>query len=176
MTDFRKGDTIRRTHNPTPACPIGYESVVVKDEWGVDRVWYTDKDGDVVHGSAANFELIRHASEPASPETDIKAHIADTAKSIVSGARRSAYGTPEQNFERIARLWNGYLVNAGILDVSVMGDPEAKGGITPGDVSLMMALLKIARLGETPDHYDSYVDLVGYALTGAEVNKVEKPA
>ena len=37
--------------------------------------------------------------------TDIKVVIADEAKNIVAGARRSAYGTPEDNFERIARFW-----------------------------------------------------------------------
>lgn len=115
----------------------------------------------------------RAPPEPAPDKADVKAEIADEAKRIVSGARRTAYGTPENNFGRIARLWNSHLVNVGILDADVMGDPEAKGGITPGDVSLMMALMKIARLAETPDHRDSYVDLVGYALTGAEVNGVQ---
>jgi hypothetical protein len=109
----------------------------------------------------------------ATEKVDVKAEIADEAKRIVTGARRSAYGTPENNFGRIARLWNSHLVNVGILDADVLGDPEAKGGITPGDVSLMMALMKVARLAETPDHRDSYVDLVGYALTGAEVNGVQ---
>ena len=36
--------------------------------------------------------------------SDIKAHIADEAKRIVMGARRANYGTPENNFERIARF------------------------------------------------------------------------
>jgi hypothetical protein len=39
-----------------------------------------------------------------------------------------------------------------------------------------MRLMKEARLCETPDHLDSHVDLVGYTLTGAEVNGVSKPA
>lgn len=95
---------------------------------------------------------------------NIKDKIADEAKRIVSGARRGAYGTPEDNFVRIARFWTAYLQNTG-RDVT----------IAPGDVSPMMALLKIARLAETPNHYDSWVDLVGYALTGAEVNKVDFP-
>lgn len=138
----------------------------------VDHGGHTDSVGQFI--LADGTRVATDAAEPVS-NIDIKAHIVDTAKSIVSGARRNAYGTPEQNFERIARLWNGYLVNAGILDANVMNDPEAKGGVTPGDVSLMMALMKIARLAETPDHYDSFVDLVGYALTGAEVNKVVKP-
>lgn len=97
---------------------------------------------------------------------DIKETIADEAKRIVAGARRGAYGKPEQNFERIARFWQAYFENT--------GRPEAK--ITAADVSPMLRLMKEARLCETPDHYDSHVDLVGYALTGAEVNKVKKPS
>ena len=39
--------------------------------------------------------------------------VADTAKNIGSGARRAAYGRPEQNFERIARFWQSYFENTG---------------------------------------------------------------
>lgn len=158
-----------------------------------DRVFQADgKHGSAGHGGVveniAELDIVAEwtaADEPAVsiPELmqdlaviekpDVKAEIADEAKRIVTGARRSAYGTPENNFGRIARLWNSHLVNVGILDANVMGDPEAKGGITPGDVSLMMALMKVARLAETSDHRDSYVDLVGYALTAAEVNGVQ---
>lgn len=98
-------------------------------------------------------------------EADIKARIADEAKRIVSGARRSSYGTPEDNFERIARFWQAYFENT--------GRPEAR--VTAADVSPLMRLMKEARLCETPGHYDSHVDLVGYTLTGAEVNGVAKP-
>lgn len=93
---------------------------------------------------------------------DIKAEIADEAKNIVSGARRSAYGKPERNFERIAGFWSAYA--------------KAKGWpieFSAADVSPMMRLMKEARLAETPDHRDSFVDLVGYTLTGAEVNGVK---
>ena len=90
---------------------------------------------------------------------DIKTTIADEAKRIVSGARRSAYGKPEQNFERIARFWDAYFKNTG-RDIS----------ITAADVSPMMVLMKLARLAESPQHRDSIVDGVGYFLTMAEVN------
>jgi hypothetical protein len=96
-------------------------------------------------------------------DTTIKDHIADEAKRIVSGARRAAYGPPENNFARIARFWEAYFHNTG-REISV----------TPADVSPMMRLMKEARLCETPDHLDSHVDLVGYALTGAEVAGVKR--
>lgn len=93
---------------------------------------------------------------------DVKEAIADEAKAIVTGSRRMAYGAPEQNFCRIARFWQAYFENTG-----------RHVQITPEDISPMMRLMKEARLCETPDHRDSFVDLVGYALTGAEVNGVE---
>lgn len=101
---------------------------------------------------------------PANPADGIKARIATEAVKIVNGARRGAYGTPEDNFARIARFWTAYFQNTG-RDVEV----------TAYDVSPMMRLMKEARLCETPDHLDSHVDLVGYTLTGAEVNGVKMP-
>jgi hypothetical protein len=109
-----------------------------------------------------------HVADPLAVETfgplesyvaDVKAELADEAKAIVTGARRSAYGTPEMNFERIARFWHMYFLNT---------NRTVK--IRAADVSPMMRLMKEARLCETPDHRDSFVDLIGYALTGAEVN------
>lgn len=95
-------------------------------------------------------------------ETDVKAAIADDAKKIVSGARRAAYGKPEDNFERIAKFWQAYFENTG----------RHAANVTAADVSPLMRLMKEARLCETPDHRDSFVDLVGYTLTGAEINGV----
>jgi len=97
-----------------------------------------------------------------SPKPDVKVAIADEAKRIVAGARRSAYGKPEDNFDRIARFWQAYFENTGRASAKVKAE----------DVSPLMRLMKEARLCETPDHRDSFVDLVGYALTGAEINVV----
>jgi hypothetical protein len=90
-------------------------------------------------------------------------NLAKEALSIVGGARRSAYGTPERNFERIARFWTVYMQNTG-RDIT----------ITAADISPLMRLTKEARLCESPGHRDSFVDLIGYTLTGAEVNGVEQ--
>lgn len=91
---------------------------------------------------------------------DIKEKLLEEAGRIVNGARRAAYGTPEDNFERIARLWQAYFENTG----------RGEANITAADVSPMMRLMKEARLCESPQHYDSFVDIIGYTLTGAEVN------
>lgn len=78
------------------------------------------------------------------------------AEDIVNGPRRAAYGHPRVNFERICALWNAYL----------RGRPEGQGAvITPEDHAIMMVLLKVARLQESPMHRDSVVDICGYAGT-----------
>ena len=92
---------------------------------------------------------------------DVKEQIASEALGIVNGARREAYGSPELNFHRIARLWTAHMINLGLL---VPGE-----FIHPEDVALMIDLMKTARLAESPGHRDSIVDKVGYALCYAEV-------
>lgn len=96
--------------------------------------------------------------------SDIKTSIAAEAVRIVTGARRSAYGTPEQNFGRIEALWNAYLSQR---------FPGAEVDLKARDVAAMMRLMKEARLIESPDHRDSFVDLLGYAMCGAEVSGVK---
>lgn len=110
--------------------------------------------------------------------TNIKPTIADEAKRIVDGARRGAYGTPERNFERICILWNAYLEAKGYMLIDATKDPTTgphQVVLLASDISPMMRLMKEARIIESPQHYDSHVDLVGYTLTGAEVNGVQPP-
>jgi len=87
-----------------------------------------------------------------------RAECLDKAKSIVTGGREDSYGGPENSFKRIALLWTAYI--------------EAKYGkglsLTPSDVALMMAQLKMARLMVNPNHEDSLVDGAGYFACAAE--------
>lgn len=78
------------------------------------------------------------------------------AAECVCGSREEDYGSPEDNFAVIAALWTAYTGT----------------DITPKDVAMMMALLKIARAkaGGKPD---TYVDLAGYAACGAEISARE---
>lgn len=57
---FKVGDKIRRVATPVRGAPIGFETVVVEPESdvGADRVWYRDRDEDIVHGDINAFELI----------------------------------------------------------------------------------------------------------------------
>ena len=61
--------------------------------------------------------------------------------------RGEAYGHPLPNHLRISRLWSV------VLGVDV----------TPAQAALCMALVKVSRLVQTPDHADSIHDLAGYA-------------
>ena len=78
----------------------------------------------------------------------------ETAAKIVKGDRQKNYGTPEDNFKRIADLWSVYLGRS----------------ITPSDVAAMMILMKVARIMHDPSHMDSWVDIAGYAACGGEIN------
>ena len=69
--------------------------------------------------------------------------------------RNKQYGDVETSFERIATVWT--LILAGKTEV------------TPADVALMMAGLKLCRLIDQPDHEDSQIDLIGYAALISEV-------
>lgn len=122
---------------------------------------------DTIAYTVDNWKELKGIYDQAAAEAapDIKAEIADEAKRIVSGARRSAYGKPEDNFERISAFWTAYA--------------KAKGWpieFTAADISPLMILMKLARIVESPSHRDSFVDVVGYALTGAEVNQVKSDA
>lgn len=76
------------------------------------------------------------------------------AAECVCGSREEDYGSPEDNFSVIAALWTAYTGT----------------DVTPKDVAMMMALLKIARAkaGSKPD---TYIDLAGYAAWGAEISE-----
>ena len=82
------------------------------------------------------------------------------ASKCVCGDRQRDYGTPEDNFATIAKLWNAYL-----------GDNVCDAN----DVAMMMALLKIARIRTGAKTPDSYIDLAGYAACGGEIGTKAKP-
>ena len=77
-----------------------------------------------------------------------RAEILEQAQKCVCGDREQDYGSPENNFALIARLWREYL--------------DTDKPITAHDVAVMMALLKIARIATGRQKDDSYVDACGY--------------
>lgn len=83
-----------------------------------------------------------------------RTELLDKCKEIVNGARQENYGSPEENFHRIAAFWSVYL----------------KRNITPADVAVLMILMKTARLQNNIKHEDSWIDIAGYAANGVEVS------
>ena len=81
--------------------------------------------------------IIGRPAEVLVPEADIAGLLA---------VRGSAYGSPLVNHQRIADLWSAYL----------------RTEIKPEQAAMMMALLKVSRLIQSPDHADSIHDLAGY--------------
>lgn len=79
--------------------------------------------------------------------------ILEAARKCVCGEREHEYGSPENSFELIAKLWTAY------MNVS----------FTALDVSMMMGLLKMARIKGGTGTDDSFIDLAGYAACGGEI-------
>lgn len=89
-------------------------------------------------------------------------NILDEAKKVRE-QRQVAYDKPEDNFQRIANLWNAYM------------DGKESVTITPEDVAMMMMLVKMAR--EMWQHNpDNAIDIAGYAdcLYSIQENKRDR--
>ncbi len=78
---------------------------------------------------------------------------------IVMGEREGQYGSPENNFRKIADLWGVYLNKL----------------LSADDVANMMILLKLARASNGQYHEDNYVDICGYAACANEIVGKTKP-
>lgn len=81
-----------------------------------------------------------------------RAGILEKAKTCVCGQREEDYGSPEDNFQLIADLWELYLDTP--LDAT--------------DVANMMILLKVAR-NAGGSKLDNWIDIAGYAACGGEI-------
>lgn len=80
-------------------------------------------------------------------------HILKSAGDLIDGDRAKDYGDAYVMHARIASGWSQ------IFGVEVK----------PHQVALAMSWLKISRLVESPDHTDSYVDLVAYGALAGEI-------
>jgi len=85
------------------------------------------------------------------------------ALDITKGAREEDYGSAKDNFERANILVNAYLF------ARLIGTSNIAHSLTREEQTIIMMLHKIARLIQSPQHEDSWVDLAGYAACGAEI-------
>ncbi|AMS01521.1 hypothetical protein PBI_POTTER_58 [Mycobacterium phage Potter] len=87
------------------------------------------------------------------PTGQLAEDIAREAIGLFNGPRQASYGDAADNFGVTASMWS-----------AILGTE-----VTAEQVALCLATLKIARLRETPDHHDSWVDAVAYIALGAGV-------
>lgn len=101
-------------------------------------------------------------NKPAPPQisksTSPRERLLKEAIGITTSDRNAAYGNPEDNFANIAAYWSSYLTQSTKVDIV----------ISPQDVAHMMILMKVARLATNPTHYDSLLDIAGYAACGED--------
>ena len=84
---------------------------------------------------------------------------------IVGGQRAIDYGDKTQNHKRIADLWNMWIFESRKNNILTCGD-----GLSAYDVAIMMLLLKVARLMNSPGHTDCHIDIAGYAACMEEIS------
>ena len=84
--------------------------------------------------------------------------VLDRAHEAVSD-REKSYGSPKDNFGRLAAIANVILADKLNQPLNAM------------DIGMLKAAMKLARLIETPGHIDSAVDLAGYAALLSELGE-----
>ena len=92
--------------------------------------------------------------------------ILNNAIKCVTGNREQDYGTPEDNFTTISKLWTAYLSACGRTPA------DTKFSIRPHDVAAMMILVKIARISSGHGKDDNWVDIAGYSACGGELESL----
>jgi len=87
-----------------------------------------------------------------------------SAEHIIYGEREETYGDPGHNLRVIADYWTTYIRSRAV---------GREAPLDYADVCNMMVLLKVARLGNTPGHRDSLVDLCGYTALQERVRDAD---
>jgi hypothetical protein len=95
--------------------------------------------------------------------TPERVNILTEASSLITGQRQEDYGTPEENFQRMADYAN----------IHFKKNLENNIPFAPRQMAEYMILLKMARTVNSPTR-DSYVDIGGYAGIAGELALAEK--
>ena len=90
--------------------------------------------------------------------TTLRVEALREAARIISVERNKQYGGPEENFERIAKIWE-----------IIFGIP-----VSNEDVAMAMVAVKVARYASKSGYQpDTWIDIAGYAACGYEVGNLE---
>jgi len=84
------------------------------------------------------------------------ATILEKAQSIIYGDRNDSYGPFDVEARKLADMWSSYL---GFK-------------ISAEDVPAMMIILKLTRLSNDNCHYDSWLDIAGYAGCAGKLQNI----
>jgi Domain of unknown function (DUF6378) len=90
--------------------------------------------------------------------TPPRVDILTEAANLIVGQRQTDYGTPQENFKRIADFVN----------ILIKKNLETNTPVSPRQTADLMVLLKVARTINSPTR-DSYVDIAGYAGIAGEL-------
>jgi hypothetical protein len=109
-------------------------------KWGTSAMWAFEE----VTAAEVSSEMGQAELTP-----KVAGTIEQEAAGLVrDGERQKTYGHPRGDFDRVAGMWSALL---GIK-------------VTAEDVAVMMIAFKLARLKQTPQHHDTKVDVIGYAI------------
>lgn len=129
---------------------------------GVDNVMLdVGVEGDARLVYTSTLELVHEAARE--PEATPRGKILREAEGLITGDRNKNYGSPTENFDTTAALWNAQL-----------GHKLKPGQVfTATDVALLMVQLKMARLKTSTSKRDHYLDIAGYIACGWECQEAE---
>lgn len=157
MTTLYKGQALRGTAVP-------------EFEWVVGRIvaerrpHYTVlEDKDQNHRTVYTASLIAIGDTGQELEATPRGKILREAETLITGDRNKNYGSPTENFDTTAALWN--------LQLGHKLKPGES--FTATDVALLMVQLKMARLKTSTSNRDHYLDIAGYIACGFECQEVE---
>ena len=116
-------------------------------------------------GLAQTFYYCIVVEDDGHDEDEVTAHtkrggVLLDAHKVINGERQDTYGSPEDSFTLIAHYWNTYIT-------SKQKDNKPY-TLTAKDISLMMALFKIAREANQAKR-DNLVDAAGYIGIAADL-------
>lgn len=95
-------------------------------------------------------------------ERATRSQLLNDAANIIDGDRNVDYGDPIDDFSVTAQMWQAYLRR-----IMVTRKTEEI-YLDPHDVAVMMMLVKVSRLTQTPTKEDHWLDIAGYAGCGWE--------
>jgi hypothetical protein len=91
-----------------------------------------------------------HRDPTLPPQREKRENVLEQASKLVDGPRQDNYGHPHDDFTRVATA------------AKALGIDPTSG---PLHHALYMILVKLSRLVQTPRHFDSIIDIAGYART-----------